>query len=90
MVAVMGFAGLSLQTDGVSFDPKLPATWRSLAFAIQWRGRSLKITIDQDRRRLEATLEDGDPITLGVSGERYNLRRDHTLHAPFYQQVAAA
>ena len=90
MVAVLGFAGLSLQTDGISFDPKLPATWRSLAFAIQWRGRSLKIKIDQDRRRLEATLEDGDPMTLGVSGERYNLRRDQTLHASFDQQVAAA
>ncbi len=90
MVAVMGFAGLSLQTDGVSFDPKLPAAWRSLAFAIQWRGRSLRITIDQDRRSLEATLEDGEPMTLGAGGVRYNLRRDEKLRASFDRQVAAA
>lgn len=90
MVAVLGFAGLSLQTSGISFDPKLPETWRRLAFAVQWRGRSLKIKIDQDRRRLDATLEDGEPMTLGVSGAPYELRRDQTLEVSFGEQVAAA
>ncbi len=90
MVAVLGFAGLSLQADGISLDPKLPAAWRSLAFAVQWRGRGLKIEIDQDKRRLEATLEEGEPMTLAVSGEPYKLRRDQTLRASFGQQAGAA
>jgi trehalose/maltose hydrolase-like predicted phosphorylase len=41
MLAVLGFAGLSLRIDGLAIDPKLPPAWRSLAFAVQWRGRSL-------------------------------------------------
>ena len=56
MLVILGFAGLSLRSDGISLDPKLPANWRSLAFAIQWRGRSLKIKIGQDKQRIEATL----------------------------------
>lgn len=90
MVAVLGFAGLSLQTDGLSLDPKLPAAWRSLAFPVQWRGRSLKIKIDQDKQCIEATLEDGEPMTLAVSGEPYELHRDQTLEVSFRERVAVA
>ena len=62
MLVVLGFAGLSLRSDGISLDPKLPAEWRSLAFAVQWRGRSLKIRIRQDKRDVEASLQDGEPM----------------------------
>ena len=50
MTAVFGFAGLSLQSDGVAIDPQLPAIWRSLSFGLQWRGRRLKIRIDQAKQ----------------------------------------
>ena len=32
MTAVLGFAGLSLRSDGIAIDPQLPANWRSLGF----------------------------------------------------------
>ena len=89
MLVVLGFAGLSLRSDGISLDPKLPATWRSLAFAVQWRGRSLKIKIGRDKQCLEATLEDGEPMTLTISGEPYELRREQTLQVSFCKQVSA-
>jgi trehalose/maltose hydrolase-like predicted phosphorylase len=79
MLAVFGFAGLSLQNDGVAVDPHLPAAWRSLTFRVQWRHRCLWIRIYQQEQLLEATLESGEPITLGVRGERYELRRDLAL-----------
>ncbi|MFY9642742.1 MAG: glycosyl hydrolase family 65 protein [Rhodomicrobium sp.] len=90
MLAILGFAGLSLRSDGISLDPKLPANWRSLAFAIQWRGRSLKIKIGQDKQRIEATLEEGEPMTLAVSGEPHGLRRGLPLHVCFRPQPVAA
>jgi trehalose/maltose hydrolase-like predicted phosphorylase len=90
MVAVLGFAGLSLQTGGLSLDPKLPATWRSLTFPVQWRGRSLKIKIGQDEQCLEATLEDGEPMTLTISGEPNELRQGQRLQVSFGKQVEVA
>ncbi len=79
LTAVFGFAGLSLQDNCVRIDPQLPAEWQSLSFGIQWRGRSLKIRIDQTRQRVEATLETGEPMTLAVSSKLYELRRDQAL-----------
>ncbi len=90
MAAVLGFAGLSPLTDGISLGPKLPATWRSLAFPIRWRGLSLKVKIGPDKECLEATLEDGEPMTLTISGEPYEIRRRQTLQASIGKQVAAA
>ncbi len=46
MIAVFGFAGLTLRLDGLAIKPRLPAGWATLAFRCQWRGRHLKICID--------------------------------------------
>ncbi len=46
MLAVFGFAGLSLRDDGIAIDPNLPTAWDSLAFGVQWRQRS-----DQNQNR---------------------------------------
>jgi len=70
---------VSLQNDSVAVDPKLPANWRSLGFRLQWRGRHLKISIDQTEQRLEATLEAGEPMTLVVSNEPQELCRGQAL-----------
>jgi trehalose/maltose hydrolase-like predicted phosphorylase len=79
LMAVFGFAGISLQNDSVAVDPKLPTNWRSLGFRLQWRGRHLNMSIDQTEQRLEATLEGGEPMTLVVSNERQELCRGQTL-----------
>ena len=79
LTAVFGFAGLPMHSDGVAFDPQLPASWRSLGFRLQWRSRRLKVRIEQAKQILEATLEAGEPMALFVSGERHELRRDQML-----------
>jgi trehalose/maltose hydrolase-like predicted phosphorylase len=79
LTAVFGFAGLSLHSDGIAIDPQLPADWRSLGFRVHWRGRRLKIRIEQPKYLIEATLEAGEPMTLVVLSERHELRRDQAL-----------
>ena len=79
LMAVFGFAGLSLRNDGVAIDPQLPAGWSSLGFGLQWRCRRLKMRIDQAKQCLEATLEKGEPMTLVVSGTSHELRRNQVL-----------
>ena len=81
-VPVLGFAGLAARSDGISLDPKLPSAWRKLSFAVQWRGRSLRIRIDQEEKIAEAWLEGGEPMTLAMRGNTYELRRGHPVRAP--------
>jgi trehalose/maltose hydrolase-like predicted phosphorylase len=51
-----------LQSKGIAFNPKLPASWRTLKFGIHWRGRRLRINIDSNEQLFHATLESG-PFT---------------------------
>jgi len=82
MMTVFGFAGLSLQSDGVALDPRLPSDWTRLAFPLQWRGRRLRIAIDQIGHRLEATLEAGAAMTVFVAGAGHSLRTGESLSVP--------
>ena len=72
-MAVLGFGGLSLRAGGVGLDPRLPTAWRSLAFTLQWRGRQLKVHIDQTARRLDVTLTSGEPMSVYLRSERREL-----------------
>jgi trehalose/maltose hydrolase-like predicted phosphorylase len=82
MTAVFGFAGLSLQRDGIAFNPKLPASWRTLKFGIEWRGRRLRIGIDGAEQLFHATLEAGDPMAVFVNDRRQEVRCDQAIVSP--------
>ena len=66
-VAVFGFAGLSFTDDAIHLDPNPPASWESLTFRIQWRGRSIAFRIEPDA--VHADLQTGADVTLVVRGE---------------------
>ena len=83
MLAVFGFAGLSLRNDGIAIDPQLPAGWHSLTFRVQWRGRSLRISIDPGKQTVEATVEAGEPMVLFVGGEPNQISSAATHVIPF-------
>jgi trehalose/maltose hydrolase-like predicted phosphorylase len=71
--AVFGFGGLSWLGDDIAFDPHLPASWTSLGFRFQWRGRRVKVRIEQAGKLLSVTLEDGEPVKVIVAGEAHEL-----------------
>lgn len=79
MLTVFGFAGVSVIDDGIAIDPHLPTGWHSLAFAIQWRHRRLRILISRRGQFLEATLGSGEPMTILVKGERHEVWPDLAL-----------
>jgi trehalose/maltose hydrolase-like predicted phosphorylase len=82
LIAVLGFAGLSLRDDGIAFDPKLPASWTNLKFRIEWRGCRLRIGIDAAERLFQATLEAGEQMTVFVNDRRQEVRCDQPMLCP--------
>lgn len=66
--AVLGFAGMELCADGLAFRPRLPVGWKRLSFAVQWRGRTVRLEIDGEWHLLTATLEGPGPLVLHVDG----------------------
>jgi trehalose/maltose hydrolase-like predicted phosphorylase len=87
MVAVLGFAGLAARGDGISLDPMLPSAWRKMAFAVQWRGRSLNIRIDQVEQVVEADLGSGEPMTVAIRGASHDLRQGHPVRVSLRDEL---
>jgi trehalose/maltose hydrolase-like predicted phosphorylase len=88
MLAVFGLAGLSLHDQGIAINPHLPADWDSMAFRIQWRGRSLQIRVDQRKRTIDATLETGEPMALIVGNEANQLSTAASVSIPMKGQTS--
>jgi alpha,alpha-trehalose phosphorylase len=72
---VFGFGGMrdhGTLADGgtLSFDPRLPESWSSLAFKVQWRGTRLQVRITEERIAL--MVDDGPgPVPVTIRGTRY-------------------
>jgi alpha,alpha-trehalose phosphorylase len=68
MAMVFGFGGVR-DFDGVlTFDPRLPARWESLAFSLRFHGRQLRIRLTHDRETF--LVENGEPLAIVVRGQR--------------------
>ena len=72
--AMFGFVGLMPQPDGLAFNPHLPRGWRTVSCRVMWRGRGIHLRLEQVNRRLTATLEHGEPMTLFVNGQAGQLQ----------------
>ena len=64
---VEGFGGMRVRDGVLSFDPRLPGGWESLAFKVNFRGRVL--TVKATPAAVEVTNE-GDPLEVEVHGMR--------------------
>jgi trehalose/maltose hydrolase-like predicted phosphorylase len=71
--AVLGFAGLSSCVDGVRFDPHLPLRLSSLAFAVQWHGRCVRVTLQRETHVMTATLEQGPSMVITLGSLKHTL-----------------
>jgi len=78
-MAVFGFAGLSLHSDGISVDPRLPKCWTALRFQVQWRGRRVGIAIEQ-AGSMAVILITGEPMTVVVDGQPHDVSTSRPLH----------
>lgn len=78
---IMGFAGLTTSEEGLSLDPRLPRSWKSIRFSIRWRSRLVRFQVTPTR--VTAHLAEGAaPITLRLG------RRAHQI-APGAEQSCA-
>jgi len=73
-ILVMGFAGW--RDYGVpTLNPRLPATWKRLAFKLRWRQSSVRVEITHMSTRLELETTTRDQLDLTVNGTAVSLSR---------------
>jgi trehalose/maltose hydrolase-like predicted phosphorylase len=64
---IFGFAGMSLQPDGLAFAPWLPSRWCRLKFSVQWRGRDIALALDREPRTMEVRMTGPAPMTIAAA-----------------------
>ena len=76
--AVFGIAGITLRPHGLAIDPHLPLAWAQWSFRLQWRGRTLAITLSREPRQVTVDLQIGEPMTVevGQSGQTVVTRME--------------
>ena len=82
MMTVLGFAGLVLRDDGLSFDPHLPLAWTRLCFPFQWQGRALTVEVDGSDNVLRVALEHGPTTTVFHRGEAHVVGPGDRIEIP--------
>jgi alpha,alpha-trehalose phosphorylase len=71
IAAVCGFGGLRDVDGRLRFKPRLPPSLARLAFGITFRGRRLRVEVDQ--RQASYSLRDGEPLHVEHHGEGLDL-----------------
>jgi kojibiose phosphorylase len=66
---VEGFAGFSIDEDGISFTPALPTQWDGLSFKLVVRGNLLTVRLTPEDLTIASPAENPAPVTVSV-GER--------------------
>lgn len=74
MAIVNGFAGLRVTEDGLSINPYVPEGLFRYSFPFAYRGRSLKLTVEQGRATLE--LVSGEPLQFGFRDRKEELGKE--------------
>jgi trehalose/maltose hydrolase-like predicted phosphorylase len=84
---VLGFAGLDLGGDAIALSPRLPPQWRSMAFAVRWRGRRAQVRIAG--ATMQVAISDGAPVDLRIAGGTYRLQAGTTFEMSLASAAAA-
>lgn len=77
MAFVMGFGGLRVKNNKLSFDPFIPAKWKSFSFRINFRGTHLKIQVE--KKKFEFINLTSKNISLVVCGQTYELKGNSSI-----------
>ena len=83
---VLGFAGLDLGGDVINLTPRLPPQWRSMSFAVRWRGRRVQVRIADGTARL--AISDGPPVDFRIGGGTHRLQAGTTLEVSLESATA--
>jgi len=71
LCVLRGFAGLTLDGDGLALTPVLPAGWKGYAFTLRYRGAQFRCEVDRAGARLSHLA--GGPVTVKLNGEAVRL-----------------
>lgn len=65
---VEGFGGMRVKNHMLHFNPKIPHTWNTFSFKVNFRGQILKVEVHKSSVAFK--IINGDPLEIVVNGEK--------------------
>jgi len=72
MSIVEGFGGMRVRNDQLYFEPKIPKQWKKYTFKVNFRGRILKVEVEEERNSF--TLEAGEPMEVVINNKTHTIK----------------
>ena len=76
---INGFAGVQIEKEILSINPRLPSGWRKILCSIHWRDSQIKLEIDDQMVKLRLTAAQNKRIRLKIFGRLYNIKKSTVL-----------
>ena len=80
IAAVCGFGGMRDHGGELSFKPRLPPELAGLAFGLSFRGRRLRVAVEQEQATYSLRL--GEPLDVAHHGEQITVTRERPITRP--------
>jgi maltose phosphorylase len=72
MSVVKGFGGMRIRDGKLHFTPFMPDLWKSYSFRVEFRGRVLKVKVNNEGAKI--SLESGDPLDVILNGDNVKIK----------------
>ncbi len=79
-----GFGGMRDYGGDLSFDPRLPESWPSLSFPLQWQGTAMQVSVT--RHELRVQVRSGPPVPFSVRDNAYIATLEDDVIVPLANQ----
>ncbi len=79
-VLINGFAGVKIQKEVFSINPRLPRKWRKVLFPLHWRGNLLRLEVENNKIKIQLIpLDKKKKIKIKVFGVLHELAGSKTF-----------
>jgi alpha,alpha-trehalose phosphorylase len=82
LAVVAGFGGMRDHGGRLAFRPQLPPAWRSLRFALRWRGNRITVTVSPDTVHYQLAEDAADDVEIVHCGTPVTLRPGAGIERP--------
>lgn len=80
LAIVRGFGGMQIKDNSLNFSPAIPSKWNSYSFNINFRGRTLHITVNKELIRME--LKTGEELDVQIYNQTHSIRPKKVMNVP--------
>ncbi len=80
---VYGFGGFSIKSDRLVLKPWLPKKWKSLAFCVHWRARTVEITLFHDSVSILIRSDEEISLPMSLYKKSYKITTNKRYELPY-------